>query len=381
MFPGYLRPTSKAATIPTPSSTDRERLLRRSTVGDTCRSRALERWATRRTPGALHRSVAREAAGGAGHRPTVDVRVDHADDPGPRVRVEAGPALVPTWTAFAVVNLLERHFDDARRLRLHRAHGGRPRRHRARQGHEGRGSDGSISATAIPGLKRLVEDNLGAIDAAEINSIPLGARPGRRTGGREAGALRPVREARRGHRVGAGGHRARRAHRREGARAPRGAQVATTRSAPTPRRACRCTRRTVATDRTCNSATGHLAHEREAEDGIAVQDDDPRTAHARRRRSSCSHFHACSAPIRPTAKSSRQATVGTARSFGRARTTDRSTPRSGSSRSRSTRRLRCSRNLGSTEVGAHPSLRSASSAPIRCPGVPSWRRTAASACT
>ena len=41
-----------------------------------------------------------------------------------------GTALVPSFTAFAVVGLLERYFTDARRLRLHRLHGGRPRRHR-----------------------------------------------------------------------------------------------------------------------------------------------------------------------------------------------------------------------------------------------------------
>ena len=48
-----------------------------------------------------------------------------------------GQALVPTWTAFAVVNLLEQHFDDARRLRLHRPDGGRPRRDRPQRGPEG----------------------------------------------------------------------------------------------------------------------------------------------------------------------------------------------------------------------------------------------------
>ena len=63
--------------------------------------------------GPLHRGVAREAARGAGHRPAVDVRVDHADDPGPRLRLEEGHRRsFPTWTAFAVVNLLEQHFTD-----------------------------------------------------------------------------------------------------------------------------------------------------------------------------------------------------------------------------------------------------------------------------
>ena len=39
----------------------------------------------------LHRGHPREDARGEGHRPPVHLRVDHADDPGPRLRVEEGP--------------------------------------------------------------------------------------------------------------------------------------------------------------------------------------------------------------------------------------------------------------------------------------------------
>ena len=45
--------------------------------------------------GPLHRGVAGQGAGGAGHRPPLDVRVDHADDPGPRLRGEARPGADP----------------------------------------------------------------------------------------------------------------------------------------------------------------------------------------------------------------------------------------------------------------------------------------------
>ena len=91
-----------------------------------------------------------------------------------------GQALVPTWTAFAVVNLMEKHFDElvdyaftahveddldaiARNERqkedwLHDFYFGRRRR-------------------ALPGLKRLVEENLDEIDAAEINTFPIGIDP------------------------------------------------------------------------------------------------------------------------------------------------------------------------------------------------------------
>ena len=86
-----------------------------------------------------------------------------------------GQALVPTWTAFAVVRLLEQHFDDlvdyAFTARL----------------------EDDLDAIALgdedklrwlkdfyfglehpPGLKHLVEDNLDKIDAAQINTFLLG---------------------------------------------------------------------------------------------------------------------------------------------------------------------------------------------------------------
>ena len=80
--------------------------------------------------GPLHRGVARQAARGAGHRPAVDVGVDHPDRPGPRLRVEEGPG------AGADVDGVRRRrpagaaLRRARRLRVHRPDRGRPRRHR-----------------------------------------------------------------------------------------------------------------------------------------------------------------------------------------------------------------------------------------------------------
>ena len=46
--------------------------------------------------------------------------------------VKKGTALVPTFLAFAVTQLLEQHYSRARRLQLHGAHGGRPRPDRGR---------------------------------------------------------------------------------------------------------------------------------------------------------------------------------------------------------------------------------------------------------
>ena len=62
-------------------------------------------------PARYTEASARPGARGARHRPAVDLRVDHRDDPRPRLRVQEGQALVPSFLAFAVTNLLEQHFD------------------------------------------------------------------------------------------------------------------------------------------------------------------------------------------------------------------------------------------------------------------------------
>ena len=55
--------------------------------------------------------------------------------------VKKGTALVPTFLAFAVTKLLEEHYGEARRLRVHGEHGGRPRPDRRRRGAAGRLAD------------------------------------------------------------------------------------------------------------------------------------------------------------------------------------------------------------------------------------------------
>ena len=88
-----------------------------------------------------------------------------------------GQALVPTWTAFAVVGLMEKHFgelvDYAFTARIEEDLDSIARKERQKQdwlqnfyfGDEG---------DRLPGLKRLVEENLDEIDAAEINTFPIG---------------------------------------------------------------------------------------------------------------------------------------------------------------------------------------------------------------
>ena len=91
-----------------------------------------------------------------------------------------GQALVPTWTAFAVVGLMEKHFDDlvdyAFTARIEEdldsiARNEQQKQRWLEQFYFGEEHDG------LPGLKRLVEENLDHIDAAEINTFPIGTDP------------------------------------------------------------------------------------------------------------------------------------------------------------------------------------------------------------
>ena len=91
-----------------------------------------------------------------------------------------GQALVPTWTAFAVVGLMEKHFDElvdyAFTARIEEdldaiARNERRSRTGCSDFYFGDDDDG------LPGLKRLVEENLDEIDAAEINTFPIGTDP------------------------------------------------------------------------------------------------------------------------------------------------------------------------------------------------------------
>ncbi len=103
-----------------------------------------------------------------------------------------GQALVPTWTAFAVIRLLEEHFDalvdydftasteeDLDAI----SRGDRQKADWLTRFYWGKSEEYDVPAItaeagsaddALLGLKRLVEENLDEIDAAEINTFPLG---------------------------------------------------------------------------------------------------------------------------------------------------------------------------------------------------------------
>ena len=90
-----------------------------------------------------------------------------------------GQALVPTWTAFAVVGLLEQHFGDLVDYELTAkmdhdldeiANGRQQKDQWLQRFYFG-------DEESLPGLKRIVEENLDKIDAAEINTFPIGLDP------------------------------------------------------------------------------------------------------------------------------------------------------------------------------------------------------------
>ena len=165
-----------------------------------------------------------------------------------------GQALVPTWTAFAVVNLLEKHFDElvdyAFTARMEDDLDAIARNEMAKETWL---RDFYFGDDELVGLKQLVEGNLDEIDAAEINTFVARRRRQRRRDRRQAWALRALREAGRGH----------------GERRPTTWRPTSSRSSSpsssSPRRrgtcrsgcttACPSTPRTGATGRTCSGAT------------------------------------------------------------------------------------------------------------------------------
>ena len=89
-----------------------------------------------------------------------------------------GQALVPTWTAFAVVGLMEKHFaglvDYAFTARVEEDLDAIARNEQKKDHWLQRFYFGDDADVQLPGLKRLVVENLDEIDAAEINTFPLG---------------------------------------------------------------------------------------------------------------------------------------------------------------------------------------------------------------
>jgi DNA topoisomerase-1 len=202
-FPGYLRAYVEGADDPDAALDDRETLLPVLAVGQSLPSPELEAKGHTTSPPARFTEaslVKRMEELGIGRPSTYASIMQTIQDRG--YVWKKGTALVPTWTAFAVIKLLEEHFSDVvdyaftARMEdeLDEIAGGRVERepwlNRFWFGDEAGEQTAELAdvSPGSPGLKALVDRGLEDIDAAEINVVaefvtPDGerivARPGR----------------------------------------------------------------------------------------------------------------------------------------------------------------------------------------------------------
>ena len=124
-------PTSRATTTSRPSATTPSAGCRGSRSATPSTAEQLDAAGPHDEPaGPLHRGFAGQAARGARHRPPVDLRQHHHDHPGPRLRLEEGQRARPDVAGLRGGQAARGALRPARRLRLHRVDGGRPRQHR-----------------------------------------------------------------------------------------------------------------------------------------------------------------------------------------------------------------------------------------------------------
>ncbi|MHB8671660.1 MAG: type I DNA topoisomerase, partial [Acidimicrobiales bacterium] len=178
-FPGFLRAYVEGSDDPEAELEDRDVRLPPLAVGDALSMRDLEARGHSTQPPARYTEASLVKALeelGVGRPSTYSSIIGTILDRG--YVWKKGSALVPSFTAFAVVALLERYFGDlvdyafTARMEddLDDIAGGEaeaePWLHRFYFG------DGNGAAT---GLKSMVSDRLGEIDARDINSIPIGS--------------------------------------------------------------------------------------------------------------------------------------------------------------------------------------------------------------
>src|SRR5215216_5370220 len=175
MFPGY-RQVYVESRDDDEGGEEREALMPPLAVGDAVPIASLEPQGHATTPPARYTEaslVKRLEELGIGRPSTWASIIQTVQDRG--YVWKKGQALVPTWTAFAVVGLLEQHFDDlvdyAFTARIETdldaiAAGDRQKDKWLQSFYFG--------DDVLPGLKRLVEENLDEIDAAAINTFLIG---------------------------------------------------------------------------------------------------------------------------------------------------------------------------------------------------------------
>lgn len=183
-FPGFLRAYVEGADDPEAELEDRERRLPVVEVGDELALRALAVKDHQTTPPARYTEASLVKALedlGVGRPSTYASIIQTIQDRG--YAVKKGSALVPSFTAFAVVNLLSQHFtrlvdyeftasleDDLDAIAAGEL-ASQAWLSRFYFGGEG-GREGGVGQSG--GLRRLVAERLSDIDAREVNSIPVG---------------------------------------------------------------------------------------------------------------------------------------------------------------------------------------------------------------
>ena len=175
MFPGY-RQVYVESRDDDEGGEEREALMPPLAVGDAVPIASLEPQGHATTPPARYTEaslVKRLEELGIGRPSTWASIIQTVQDRG--YVWKKGQALVPTWTAFSVVGLLEQHFDDlvdydfTARIEtdLDAIAAGDRQKDKWLQSFY-------FGDDVLPGLKRLVEENLDEIDAAAINTFLIG---------------------------------------------------------------------------------------------------------------------------------------------------------------------------------------------------------------
>jgi DNA topoisomerase-1 len=190
-FPGYRQVYVESVDEAETNDDDREALLPVLAVGDAVRVASLTPNGHATSPPARYTEaslVKRLEELGIGRPSTWASIIQTVQDRG--YVWKKGQALVPTWTAFAVVGLMEKHFDElvdyAFTARIEEDLDAIARNERQKErwlhqfyfgSEDGFTPSQGASGDELKGLKRLVEENLDEIDAAEINTFPIGKDP------------------------------------------------------------------------------------------------------------------------------------------------------------------------------------------------------------
>ncbi len=174
-LPGFLRAYVEGADDPDAELEDREVRLPPLAVGDPLSALSLTAEGHSTQPPARYTEASLVKAMedmGVGRPSTYATILDTIEQRG--YVWKKGSALVPSWTAFAVTGLLERYFGDLVDYGF-TASMEEDLDEIARGGQEGvPWLTRFYFGNGQPGLKRMVSDHLGEIDAREINSIPIG---------------------------------------------------------------------------------------------------------------------------------------------------------------------------------------------------------------